>query len=122
MEAKKLSQARNDLACAIDHRQCQANDAAQGIEAARRIFGVFDLGQDLAGAIEKQRTGIGNRDASRRAQQQRHAEPCLQLADDARHRRLRQAEFAPRARKAAAFRRAHENGQFLQPVAHLCNK
>ena len=37
--------------------------------AARGVFGVLDLGQDFAGTIEKQRAGIGHRDAARGAQQ-----------------------------------------------------
>ena len=45
-----------------------------------------------------------------------------EFANDARHRRLRQAEFACRPRKTSAFRGAHEDRQFLQPVAHSCSK
>ena len=45
---------------AVDHGQRETDDAAQRIEAARGVLGVLDLGQDLAGAIEEQRAGIGD--------------------------------------------------------------
>ena len=119
MQAEEFRQPRNDLAGAVEHRQRQADGAAQGIDAARGVFGVLDFGEDFARALEKQRAGIRHRDAAGGAQQQRHAEAGFQFADDARDRGLRQPEFARRAGKTAAFRRAHENRQFLQPVTHL---
>jgi hypothetical protein len=59
---------------------------------------------------------------ARPAQQQRDAEPGFEFTDDARNRRLRQAELAAGARKTAALRGADEDGQFLPSVAHLYSK
>ena len=119
MRGEKFRQPRNDLARAIDHWQREADDAAQWIEAARRVFGVLDFGEDLARPIQEQRARIGDGDAARRAQQQRDAEPGFEFADDARNRRLRQAEFARGARKVAALGGADKNRQFLKPITHL---
>jgi hypothetical protein len=103
----------------------EPDGAAERIEAARGFLGVLDLAEDFARAIEERDASVGHCDAAGGAQQpggaqqQRDAETGFEFTDDARHRRLRQPEFAPRARKTAALRRAHENCQFLQPVAHL---
>ena len=82
----------------------------------------FQPGKDFAGALQEKLTGIGERDAPGAAQQQRDAKPLFQLADDARHRWLRQAEFAAGSREAAAVRGANENRQFLEPIAHSYNE
>jgi hypothetical protein len=60
----------------------------QRIDAACGILGILDFGEDFAGAIEEQRSAIRCRDAPRRSQQELHAEPALQFADDARYRGL----------------------------------
>ena len=118
MDQQELWQPGNDLAGAVDHGYRKADGAAQGIDTTRGIFGILDFGEDFAGAIQEQRAGVGHREASRGAQQQRDAEPRLQFADDARHRRLRQAKLAGGPGKAAALRGAHKHRQFLQPVTH----
>jgi len=118
MSGQKLRQQRNDPARAVGHRDRQPDKTAKRVEAPRRIFGMLDFGQDLARPIEKQRAGIGYSDAARGAQEQRHPKPCLEVTNDPRYGRLRQAKFASGSRKAAAFRRAHENRQFLKPVTH----
>ena len=122
MQAEKFWKPRNDLARTVHDRDREPDGAPQRVQPARCILGILDVGQYFASAVEEQRAGVGDRDAAGGAQEQRHAEPRLQIADDARYRWLRQPEFAPRARKAAALRRAHENRQFLHPVTHLYSK
>jgi hypothetical protein len=69
MHLQKFRQPRNDLAGAVDHGDRKPDDAAERIEAARGVLGVLDLAQDFSGAVEKQRAGIGHRDAARGPQQ-----------------------------------------------------
>ena len=42
MQVEEFRQPRNDLPRAVEHRQRQADDASQGIDAARGVFGVLD--------------------------------------------------------------------------------
>ena len=105
--------------CPYCNLELQALQAALSQITARGVLGILDLAQYLAGALQEQRAGVGQRDAPRGAEQQRDAEPRLQLADDARDRRLRQRKLARGFGEAAAVGGTHENLQFLQPVTHL---
>lgn len=96
MHGQEFGQSRNDLARAVNHGDRETDGATERIKPARGVFGILDLGQNFAGAIEEQRAGFRQRDAARGAQQQRDAKPGLEFIDDARHRWLRQAEFACR--------------------------
>ena len=119
MPAKELGQARDHLTRAIDDRQRQADRAAQGVHAARCVFGLSQLGQNPARAVEELGARIGHGDPPGGAEQELGAEARLQPAHDARDRGLGKPKLTRRARKAAALRRADEDRQFLEPVAHL---
>ncbi|MGY4450207.1 hypothetical protein ACVWZR_004867 [Bradyrhizobium sp. i1.3.1] len=118
MGLKEFRQARNDVSRAVDDRHRDAQRSTQGIDAARGVLGILDISQHFARTRQEQRTGVRDRDAARGPQQQLDAEPRLQVADDARHRGLRQAELARGLRKAAALCCADEHSQFLQSVTH----
>ena len=62
------------------------------------------------------RAGFGRRKAARRAQQQRHAEPVLQLADDAGDAGLAHRQVARGAGDVAGLHHAAEDRELLQPV------
>jgi len=114
------------LARPQDHRQGDAQHAAQRIHTAHGVFGIFQLCQDLAGPLQEPLPGRGQGQAPRGAQQQLDPEPCLQRADDAGDGRLRQVHIARvhiarGAAEAADFAHLQEDGQFLQPIVHLLN-
>ena len=68
--------------------------ARPGALALGRAFGLLDIGEDAAGALQIARAGIGQRHRPRGPLQQPRAETVLQRRDQPRHARWRQAEFS----------------------------
>src|SRR5262245_25354810 len=77
-----------------------------------RALCLLDLGQDRARVREEGVPGVRQRDAARRALEERDAELVLELADAAAERRLRDVEHLGGARDVARLRDGDE-------IAHL---
>ncbi len=122
MQRQEFSQTRDDLPHAVHDGHCDADGSAQRVDTARGVFRVLDVGEDLACAREEERPGVSHGDAARGPQQQLDVETRLQLADDAGHRGLGQAEFSGSPGKTAAFGGPDEHRHFLKPVTHLYSK
>ena len=119
MALQEVRQPRNDLANPEAGRQRDAEHAAQFSGAARGVVGLLQAGQQRFDPGEIVRAGVGQRHMSRGPHQQRRPDLLFQLGQDARDRRLRQAELAAGARKAAGMRGANEGAERQEPVGHL---
>ena len=114
----KAGQTRNHFASSQRPRQRDPQCAAQAVHAARGIFGIIEIAEDLLRPLEKHPPGLGQRNVPRGAQEKLDTQPRLEVRHHPRYRGLRHPELARDAREAAGLAGADEGGQFPEPVTH----
>jgi hypothetical protein len=86
------------------------------LQIAGRAIGLFEVGQDLAGALVIAAPDLGQAEAARRAVQQPRPQPCLERLHVLAHHRRRQAEIARRAGKALGVHDLDEHREGGEPI------
>jgi len=91
---EKGREKRRDPPRAIGRRQRDAQDARKPVGAARRVLGVLDGGERVAGPREQRFAGVCSGEFPRRPRDELDPQPLLQRSDRAQGGRLGQAELA----------------------------
>ncbi len=119
MPRQKRRHQRNDLAHAEAGRHGDAQRPPQLQRPARRVIGLLERRQDRLDARQVVGAGIGQREGTRRAGDERGADVLLERGDDAGDRGLRQVQLARRGGEAAGAGDAHEEAEREQFVVHV---